>query len=79
MLPPAGDVAANWQETQLLTPSEAQLERERRGRVVIYDGLYEHLVDNALDTQFGRIDSMMFIRMLRTDANGDDWADDDCD
>jgi len=69
----------DWQERRLLAPSEPQLSSEQRGRVVIYDGLDERLVDRALDTQFARMESMMFVGVRHTDPDGDEWADDDCD
>ena len=71
--------ADSWYEAQLLHPSEHQLEAERRGRVAIYDGLHESIVDTALDTQFKRIENMMFVRVAHTTPDGDEWADDDCD
>lgn len=75
-----GTVAAqDWQEQRLLAPSAGQLAYERRGRVVIYDGLDERLVDAALDTQFGRMENMMFVGVRHTEPDGEEWADDDCD
>ena len=71
--------AGDWQRNQLLNPSAGQLKAERRGRVAIYDGLHESTVDRALDTQFGRIENMMFIRVAHTTPDGDEWVDDDCD
>jgi len=78
---PVMEVAAapDWQEQRLLAPSAPQLSTEQRGRVVIYDGLDEALVDRALDTQFERVENMMFVRVRHTDPQGDSWADDDCD
>lgn len=69
----------DWQERRLLTPSGPQLSSEQRGRVVIYDGLDERLVDRALETQFARMENMMFVGVRHTDPDGDEWADDDCD
>ena len=71
--------AQDWQERRLLVPSERQLSSEQRGQVVIYDGLDERLVDRALDTQFGRVENMMFVGVRHTEPDGEDWADDDCD
>ena len=79
-LPVADAVAASdWQAQRLLAPSGPQLSTEQRGRVVIYDGLDEALVDRALDTQFERVESMMFVRVRHTEPDGDSWIDDDCD
>jgi len=47
--------------------------------VVIYDGLDERLVDSALDTQFGRMENMMFVGVRHIEPDGGEWADDDCD
>lgn len=67
-----------WQYEQLVRPSEAQLAMERQGRVNIYYGLRESDVDWALDTQFERIDSMMFVRMIRVTEAGELTMDHDC-
>ena len=60
----------NWQEKMLFDPSASQLELEKRGRVMIYDGLKDTQVAQAMDTQFDRIESMMFVRTVATDAKG---------
>ena len=44
---------------------------QQRGRVMIYDGLKDTEVDNAMDKQFERIDSMMFVRTVVTDKQGE--------
>lgn len=71
--------AAGYDENVLLNPSEATLRAEAKGRVTIYDGLEHSVVDHALDTQFGRIESMMFVRTRETLPDGDVEVDDDCD
>ena len=74
--------AGDWNRNQLLNPSAGQLRAEQRGRVAIYDGLYESTVDEALDTQFGRIENMIFPKIeycTHTTPEGDEWAEDDCD
>jgi len=71
--------AGNWQINSLLSPSNAQLASERRGRVTIYDSLREETVDQALDQQFGRIENMMFVSTRYTADDGSEYADDDCD
>ena len=68
-----------WQERRLLTPSAAQQRMEQQSRVYIYDGLHEDTVDQALDTQFDRVENMMFVGVRHTTENGDEYADDDCD
>ena len=77
----SGSVQAtdDWHENQLLNPSTYQLKAEQRGRVAIYDGLHESIVDTALDNQFERIENMMFVRVTHTTPEGDEWVDDDCD
>lgn len=52
----------DWALKQLHNPSSALLAQEARGQVTIFDGLPVDEVDRALDQQFGRIDSMMFVR-----------------
>ena len=68
-----------WQERQLLAPSAAQQRMEQQDRVYIYDGLHEDTVDQALDTQFERVENMMFVGVRHTTEDGDEYADDDCD
>ena len=58
--------AAGYQYRTLFNPSQHQLEAETHGRIMIYDGLAENDVDQAMDTQFERIDNMMFTRIHRT-------------
>ena len=60
-----------WQEKMLFTPSASQLEREKRGRIMIYDGLKDIQIAQAMDTQFDRIQSMMFVRTVATDSGGE--------
>ena len=71
--------AGDWNRNQVLNPSAGQLRAEQRGRVAIYDDLYESKLDEALNTQFGRIENMMFVRVIHTTPKGDEWAEDDCD
>ncbi len=78
-----------WQHNLLFAPSPEQVEIEKRGRVVIYDGLRDIDIDRAMDEQFHRVQSMMFVRTVVTDAQGVPAADpetgmriiedDDCD
>jgi len=67
----------NWQEQMLFNPSTNQLELEGRGRVMIYEGLKDTLVTQAMDTQFDRIQSMMFVRTVATDSKGEVLRDDE--
>ena len=68
-----------WQERRLLAPSAAQQRMEQQDRVYIYDGLHEDTVDRALDTQFARVQNMMFVGVRHTTVDGEEYADDDCD
>jgi len=74
-----GDVPDNYDENVLFNPSDAVLHAEAKGRVTIYDGLEDRVVDQALDTQFERIDRMMFVRTRETLPDGSIEVDDDCD
>ena len=77
---PAADGGnGNYDENVLFSPSKAVLLAEKRGRVTIYDGLEHRVVDRALDTQFGRIDNMMFVRTRESLPDGSLDIDDDCD
>lgn len=57
--------ATDYQTQRLFAPTPRMLEEERAGRVFIYDALDTREVDAALDTQFERIENMMFIRIRR--------------
>ena len=70
-----------WQKRRLFAPTPSELQQETAGRIVIYDGLTEVDLDRALDDQFQRLESMMFIRTKRPLPGGDVAAyedDDDC-
>lgn len=72
---PGGD----WQLQQLHSPSSALLKKERAGSVTIYDGLTAGQEAKAMDDQFGRIESMMFIRTKWPAEDGSYVEDPDCD
>ncbi len=65
--PPEGD---SWQLKRLFQPTQADLQAEARGRVMIYDGLTDRAVQRAFAEQFERLDAMMFTRTVVTDAAG---------
>jgi hypothetical protein len=46
---------------------------------MIYDGLKNETVEEALNAQFGRIDRMMFIRTQFIQENGEYEAEEECD
>ena len=59
-----------WQMQHLLHPSPDQLRQEQQGKIFIYDGLKDKEVDQVMQKQFNRIQSMMFIRIISTDKKG---------
>jgi hypothetical protein len=65
----------NWQYNRLFNPSPADRESEKRGAIVIYDGLTDVTVNQALDQNFDRIQNMMFTRTVVTDENGEPKVD----
>ncbi len=78
-----------WQLRRLHEPSDRELLSERQGSIVIYDGLKDSQVEKAMDEEYDRIRSMMFIRTVVTDNEGEPLRDaqtgefmveeDDCD
>ncbi len=65
----ANDVAAI-ELRRLLEPTPGELKQEQKGRIYIYDGVRDVDIDTAMDVAFDRIDSMMFIRVRKTDETG---------
>ena len=68
-------VLHDWQVRRLMQPSPYELKKERSGSVYIYDGLTEWEVETSLDTNFDRIQHMMFMGTVRTDASGQPLRD----
>lgn len=68
----------DWEFKQLHHPSPSLRKIERSGRVTIYDGMFDSEVDHAMDRQFDRIESMMFVRTKHPVAEGTYETDDDC-
>ena len=60
-----------FQQNALFNPSQSQLMAEDRGHVMIYDGLDNNVVERALDTQFERIEHMMFTHTRQTQTDDD--------
>lgn len=75
----AADAENNWALKQLHSPSPSLRKMESAGRVTIFDGVTVADVDDAMDRQFDRIQSMMFIRTKYPVENGTFEADSDCD
>ena len=60
----------DWQLRRLTQPLPQELAKERSGSVYVYDGLNDREVDAALDSQFNRIQYMMFVGTKKTDERG---------
>ena len=67
--------AGDWQEKLLFSPADSQLKMEQRGRIMIYDGFTDRQIAMAMDTQFNRIESMMFVRTIITNDDGNAVVD----
>lgn len=73
----AGD---SYQQRVLFTPSHSILLAEAKGRIMIYDGVKSESVDKAMDEQFDRIETMMFVNTLyKQEDGGYEVENDDCD
>jgi hypothetical protein len=69
-----------WQMRRLLEPTPVERAEEAAGRIFIYDGLSRAEIDAALDTEFERMENMMFIRVKKEKPAGGPVAyeDDGC-
>ncbi len=72
-----GITAAGWEERSLFSPTTARIRDERRGHITIYQGLTDVTVEKAMDQQFARIESMMFVGTRVTDDEGGPAIDPD--
>jgi hypothetical protein len=63
--------ADRWQMRRLMQPTPAELNREAKGEVFIYENLKDTEVKAALDANFDRMDHMMFIGTVKTDESGE--------
>ncbi len=64
-----------WQYNRLFNPSQADRKAEKNGDVIIYDGLTDVTVKQAIDENFDRMQNMMFTRTVVTDENGNPRID----
>ncbi len=60
----------DWQQRRLMQPSPDELLWEQAGRIMIYDGLTDRHVSDAMDRHFERIQSMMFTGIVVTNITG---------
>ena len=60
----------SWQMSRLFHPTQADLASEKKGKIIIYDGLTDKTVDRAIEENFDRIDAFMFTRTVVTDDAG---------
>jgi hypothetical protein len=65
----AGDVS-EIERRRLFEPTPGELRAEAAGRIYIYEGLRDTDVERALEEEFKRVESMMFIRVKPTDEGG---------
>lgn len=73
--------ASDWQMKRLMTPTSSQRASESKGQVFIYDSLEINKIEAAMDSNFERIQNMMFIRIHHPpESEGGTPAveDDDC-
>jgi len=64
-----------WQQRRLEQPTKAELQWERSGHVMIYEGMTDREVENAMTADFDRVQSMMFINTVVTDDKGNPVKD----
>jgi hypothetical protein len=65
------DADYQWQKHMLFSPSNQQLQLEALGRVFIYAGIKSADIDLAMDRYGDRIENMMFVNTVWTDADGE--------
>lgn len=68
--PDALKAQASWQTNRLFAPTGKQREQEKRGSIVIYDGLKDITINKIMDKAFDRIQNMMFIHIIHTNKHG---------
>jgi hypothetical protein len=58
------------EKRRLFEPTASERAEEEEGRIYIYDGLPDKVVEEAVDEEFDRIENMMFIRTKKTNPDG---------
>lgn len=64
------EASNKWQVARLFEPTQNQRKLEKKGYITIYDNLPDTTVEKAIETNFERIENMMFTRVVITDSNG---------
>ena len=59
-----------WQQRRLNYPTIEELQWERNNHVMIYEGMTDKEVEHAVDKDFNRVQSMMFVNTVVTDHDG---------
>lgn len=67
----------DYQLRRLLQPTASELKWEAKDKVFIYDGLDDADIDRALDLYPERMESMMFVRVVKTTDDGVKVVEDD--
>lgn len=67
--------ATDWQVRRLFQPTAEEVEHERQGAIMIYDGLSDRHIERALEQAFPRVGSMMFVNVVKTDDGGKEMVD----
>ena len=76
----ADDALDKYYRDILFNPGKPILTAESRGRVTIYDGIESSIIDEAMDSQFDRIENMMFVGIKHILPDGQvEVEDDGCD
>ncbi len=71
----ADDDYFDWNKRRLFHPTPQELQAEEHGQIIIYDHLRSTDIERALDEEFDRVDSMMFVRVVKTQPDGEPKLD----
>lgn len=63
-------VYERWQLKRLFEPAKSQLKLEQKGRVFVYEGLQDKVINRVMEDQFERVETMMFVGTVVTDEKG---------